>query len=687
MKIQSFKRLPVLPAVLMRLIHACDDEHISLQEITRLISTDPGLTTRVLYLANSAFYRTYDHIEHIDQAVLCIGKRMLKHVVLSAAVHQVFRFENGLERKWLRKFWRHSLLTALIAHHVAIKVGYKDGEQAFLAGLLHDVGRLVLYVNFPEAYSTLLHEEAFTPDAFLEAEAKIAAPHPEVAAEILSLWNIDTFIVDAVLYHHESVERLTPAFHLVKIVCAANTLARKREAGEVNYDPVLRLLGVNAEEAAALVDEAEGELEEMAQSLGIHIERDDEVRHLAALRGQVEDMATLFAPMEDLIQARDESEIVAALHEGIRALCDVSPVLLLLADPIDKAWVSYGDAYAREIRIARDQVDGVFERCLSRGEIVTSFEVSPKELTILDKQIIHRLGKEGIVLVPLNAMEEEIGLVAFGITVADEAQIQKLSPLLKLFAAIGATAIQTERFKCDQAKRIQEERLMAVNNLMRRIAHEINNPLSIIKNYLSILSARLGEGNEGQGEVKIIGEEIDRIRRILPGLSIKAEAKVPKRSRIDLNTVIGELLHIITPVAAKRGIEIAWMAAPSLPALYLDRDGVKQILINLLKNALEALGEGGKIVIETRQEKKVSDKGEARSFVAIEIADNGPGLDPRIKATLFEPCVSTKGKGHAGIGLSVVYQLVTEVGGEISCISEPGRGVRFTILLPLDNDD
>lgn len=686
-KIFGFKRLPVLSAVLVRLIDACADENISLQEISRLIAADPGLTTRVLYLANSAFCRTYQQIEHIDQAVLCIGKKMLKNVILSAAVNQVFKFEDGLDRKWVRRFWRHSLLTALISSHIAQKTDYKDREQAFLAGLLHDIGRLLLYVNFPDAYQVLLNEELYEWDTFLNEEAKLAAPHPEVAAEILSEWKLDTFVVDAVLYHHEPVEKIARSFPLVKITYSANVLAKMTETSKVRCEPVMKLLGLSTEETTSIIVAAETEREEMAQSLGIHIDGSEEAKKFSLLRSHVEDMAGMFAPMEALIAARDESEIVTAVHDGVRALCDVPEVMLFLVDPAKKVLVSHGDPYSRSVSIPMGQVNSLMGRCLKNREIVTSFDVSITELTIMDKQLIHRLGKEGIVFVPLVSLDTEVGIAAFGINGGDQGNIQKAKPMLRLLASVGASALQTERLKRNQAKRIQEERLAAVNNLMRRVAHEINNPLSIIKNFLSILSSRLGEVREGQKEMRIISEELDRISRILPELSIKSETQVRERSRLDVDAVVGDLLNIITPIAARKGIEVAWNKDPSLPNVYADRDGVKQIIVNLVKNSMEALEWGGKITIETRQEQRVGDDGVERCYVVIEIIDNGPGIDPKIQATLFEPCVSTKGNGHAGIGLSVVYQLVKEAGGEITCTSERGKGTRFTVFLPARNDN
>lgn len=675
-RVKNFKRLPVLPVILARLIEACNDEHVSLHEITSLIQTDAGLTSRVLFLANSAYYGGYQRIENIDQAVFRLGKKTLKSVVMSAAVHQVFKGYNGYGEEELRNFWRHSLLTALIAKILVDRTKLADPDHAFFGGLIHDIGRLVLGANYPEEYKSLARMDGCENSTLMEEEAKLAATHPEVAGWLLDRWKVDPLIVDAVVYHHEPLERIEGAFPLVKVVFSANILARMTESHQVRCEGIMSLFDLTVEKMTDLVVKAEQELDEMARSLGF-----DVGSPAIEIRDRVEDMAHMFAPMESLISATSEKEIINAIYDGIRVLCDVREAILLIYDEEGKNLISYGDPFSKTLNIPASQVRGMIQKGLEEGQILLSFDLPEQKRSLMDEQLIRRLGKGGIVLVPLCALGSKLGLFAFGLEEREKGMLERAQPLLRILSSIAASALKVDRIKREEERKIQEAKLKAIHNLMRRIAHEINNPLSIIKNFLSILSSRL-EGQMGvEKEIKIIKDEIDRISRILPQLSLEGEKKTGEKRPTNINALIDEMVRIIRPVSSGHQVEITVSAHPFLPEIYVDHDGIKQILMNLIKNAIEAMEKGGEIIIETKLENHGG-----RSNVVIEISDNGPGIPEPIQASLFEPCISTKGKGHAGLGLSIVYQRVKEQGGQIECTSKKGEGTKFIVRLPVTNN-
>jgi signal transduction histidine kinase len=225
--------------------------------------------------------------------------------------------------------------------------------------------------------------------------------------------------------------------------------------------------------------------------------------------------------------------------------------------------------------------------------------------------------------------------------------------------------------------------------MTRRIAHEINNPLGIIKNFLQIIASKLGDNNSIEKEVQIIREEIDRITRILPELSDAERARARIKTPVDINLLISNITKMIGSAAAKKwGINFHLQLEPDLPKTTIDMDSMKQILINLLKNAVEAMEQGGNIYIETGIPMKREGSGARAQIcngreIRIMIRDDGPGIASEVLAKLYEPCVSTKGKGHSGLGLSVVYQLMKEQGGDITCESAPGKGTTFILTLPV----
>jgi signal transduction histidine kinase len=114
-----------------------------------------------------------------------------------------------------------------------------------------------------------------------------------------------------------------------------------------------------------------------------------------------------------------------------------------------------------------------------------------------------------------------------------------------------------------------------------------------------------------------------------------------------------------------------------------ERDSLKQILINLMKNASEAMTKGGNLYLKTRHRGTPQEEIESRGFVEVTVGDDGPGIPDKMKKRIFEPFVSSKGGGHSGLGLSIVLNLIKGLNGSIVCQSEEGKGTRFKIELPV----
>lgn len=149
--------------------------------------------------------------------------------------------------------------------------------------------------------------------------------------------------------------------------------------------------------------------------------------------------------------------------------------------------------------------------------------------------------------------------------------------------------------------------------------------------------------------------------------------------RTDLNTLIRDVANLLRPTLIKPAqLKLELTLDNAIPTIAAARNSVKQILVNLVKNAAEALGAGQTITIQTEDSIYIGNE----PFVAIVVADDGPGLPPQILAALFEPVTSTKGKGHSGLGLSITKRLVDELRGRITCRSNAAQGTQFQILIP-----
>ena len=214
---------------------------------------------------------------------------------------------------------------------------------------------------------------------------------------------------------------------------------------------------------------------------------------------------------------------------------------------------------------------------------------------------------------------------------------------------------------------------------VRRAVHEVANPLTIMRNYVNLLSDKLGADSAVQRDLGIIGDEIERVARIVRGITLAEETAVPAASLelVSVNSVVSELVRmalgtLFTPNKVNVQIDLN----PDVPPMPLQKDLLKQVLFNLAKNAVEAMHAGGHLKFITRL---VAADGQRQ--VEIEVSDTGPGLPAAVASHLFEPVVSEKGGDHAGLGLTISRSLVERLNGQLSCTSTP-QGTRFLIRLP-----
>jgi signal transduction histidine kinase len=261
--------------------------------------------------------------------------------------------------------------------------------------------------------------------------------------------------------------------------------------------------------------------------------------------------------------------------------------------------------------------------------------------------------------------------------------------LLTMFARQAGLTLQAENVRQARARATQADRLTTTLALAKKVAHEVSNPLGIIKNYLKILGLKLGKDSPAKEEIGIISEEIDRVASIVRKLSSSSEPEVQQKELVDINTLISDLIKITREsVLLPSGIEAHLDLGSSLPSVITDKNGLKQVFINLINNAVEAMPKGGNLYIKTRFPsdglgENLDENAEGdQQYVEATIRDDGSGIPDVIKPKLFEPFVTTKGEGHAGLGLSIAFGIIRELNGTMTCESDKTTGTTFKIVLP-----
>jgi signal transduction histidine kinase len=198
-----------------------------------------------------------------------------------------------------------------------------------------------------------------------------------------------------------------------------------------------------------------------------------------------------------------------------------------------------------------------------------------------------------------------------------------------------------------------------------------------MNNYLGILSYKLEDDKPSQEGVQTIKSEIERIGKILNRLT-EAESSTDLTSPVDINAIISDLTHIFeTSLLASKNIKIKLDLDRRIVTLQSNPNTLKQVYTNLIKNAIEALPANGQVMVYTQDNVNVDGK----QHIELIVTDDGPGIDSNIMSRLFSPVESTKDGDHAGLGLTIVKNLVSELHGSISCRSSD-KGTSFHILLP-----
>jgi two-component system, sporulation sensor kinase E len=229
-----------------------------------------------------------------------------------------------------------------------------------------------------------------------------------------------------------------------------------------------------------------------------------------------------------------------------------------------------------------------------------------------------------------------------------------------------------------EARLRRAESLASLTNLAAGVAHEIKNPLGSIGIHLQLIQKKINSKSRIVAKdisqyLAVINEEVDRLNRIVVDFLFAVKPMDTRLEDGNINQVITELLDFVRPELEQAGVKIESDLSASVPMLRIDARFIKQALLNLIKNAVSAMPEGGSLRVQTLR---------SGDSVQIRVSDTGTGIPEQIMDKIFEPYFSTKPFG-TGLGLTIVFKIVKEHFGDISVSSKPGEGATFTITLPI----
>jgi len=278
----------------------------------------------------------------------------------------------------------------------------------------------------------------------------------------------------------------------------------------------------------------------------------------------------------------------------------------------------------------------------------------------------------------LIATESLAGILTSVITSAN--QYQKLQETIRQLRAIEIELnARIEAQHSAENRLIQAAKLAAVGEMAAGIAHELNNPLTTVTGFSELVLEELPLDSTYRHELEMVSREARRASDVVRRLLDFSRQGERTRIRADLNEVVNDVIALTRHLIQTNSVSLTLELAEELPWVSIDHNQMKQVLLNLIHNALQAMPKGGELLVST-----ITAKRDDRDWVIMAVKDSGIGILPADQDRVFEPFFTTKGdRGGTGLGLSVTYGIVTDHGGTIEISSKPNKGSTFAVWLPI----
>ena len=687
-------RLHSPPHILSMLLDVCNNPNGTADELAEIIAIDAALSSRLIMAVNSMAFGIAEPVDSMQRAVSLLGHDQVKTMVLTMSIQQLFSGLIPSQKEFVSNAWLDSLYCAVFAEQIAQQLDYEFPRDAYLAGLLHDLGQIVFDAKHHEQYVEIMQLDSEAEIVNKEV-LKFGVSHTELGADIVERWqSLSLTVADAIRFHHEDEEQLRGGDILCRILAEASELAWQwSREGKADAGFASNL--IEPDDLKQLCERVKRQVAKTAASLGIKssgaaaltqsklvgfIEKDT-IRLARKIR-DASLVNVLTCDETHAAPADSARNLLSRIAQEMQLLFSIADIALLIPDPENTDYLSFYQVNPVQ-PVSRFSIDN------NNSQIIRGFLdkrpvwIEPENerdpvAPISDRQIIRRLNHEIALSLPLGHGEQVIGAIVIGVNRAHRNSLDNLSRLiagyLKNVASqwLSHNQAQNQRSIEDELQEELEQR--DVNKLV----HEISNPLSVIGNYIDIIKAnQKSESGENDREFEILKEELQRIGDIVLNFRDAKDTESPVVLLNDELKVCAPLY--VKSVSRSKEIEIRWNLDSSDAEVNISRDGLRQVVLNLVKNAVEAKARDAEIVISSHHFVNIDGK----AYAQFTVADRGRGVDPITRNLLFTTSTSTKRGANRGLGLSVVAEILASFNGHIKYLETEGGGASFEVLIPL----
>ena len=689
----DIEKLPPTPKVLLKLIEQCHKIDCSFDELAETILLDAVLTAKIISIASSPDYTRSNEITLFSQLLAELGLFTIRTIAITSAVQLFFSQQETKSNHFLAHSWNSALTTAYISRSLAKLIGYPSEDEAHCAGLLHKLGQLALLWQSPRDYIEL---DTSNNERLADEEQQLFGhSYNQVGARIVNHWQLNSFMQDALQYQLEPTEAILDAPRLVKLVNFASKISHSLQTTEPLLKAGKALFGLNQAQLDEVITEATNNIQQSSERVNITLSSDttdlDIEKQLynqevnLDLARQVRNIAFLDTVRQHLGTENDLDNTFRIIQQDLNILFGLSHSICFLYN-IEQNNLTATKNFFTGMCESEFQIPVIQDRNLIANSVLqqrplfSSTEDSEQPLTVIDRQLIQILGGEEIVCIPLLTEQQTIGILVAGFNQSHYPELKKQLSLINYFSSEAARAIELRQLRFDEQQHLLETERSRQLEHTEKLLHEANNPLSIINNYLHLLAASLGEDHDAQSQLVILKEEMERVTNILWRIKDQPQIENSPQGEVNLNELIFDLLSIFrASLFTTHSIQEVLKPDDTIEPIPGNRNNLKQIITNLVKNAIEAMPDGGTIELGTRGRINVG----GQLYVELTIADTGQGMSPATLNNLFNPIASQKGKSNSGVGLTIVKKLISDMQGTISCRSDAGIGTEFQILLPV----